>query len=96
MNKTFVVPVAADTHLEELRLIIEQRENRIGRLIAISPYQGHTNWLTFAFDTPPGRAIRLDLIGPAAAPAISNFDLVCVGDCLIEDAIKTIAVYRAN
>jgi hypothetical protein len=97
MQRTFVIPVSPDSDLEELRLIIEQREHRIGRLVAISPYRGQATWMTFAFDVPPARTIRISAIDASEQPPdVDGFVAICIGDCYIDDVIATVAVYRAK
>ncbi len=97
MTTTSTFPVSISVTLEDLRRIIEDKENYAGPLVAISPYEHSNTWITYANDNPPKRAIALRLINPdSTPPVVANHQLICIGDCFIEDSAQRVAVYREN
>lgn len=93
MMKTGLVQADGALTLNDLQTFIRQRENLVGPLVAISPFQNMT-WLTMADGSAPANPIELVRYENDAIPSRPGKALICIGDCFIERQPASIAAFR--
>ncbi len=95
MYKSTIYRVSPSSSREQLRRILEDREYSAGPIIALSPYKSEATWITCSDQSPPKKSILLEDYPPRSPlPEKQGYELVCIGDCFIESAPKSIAVFR--
>ncbi|MBK7674657.1 MAG: hypothetical protein IPJ27_07720 [Candidatus Accumulibacter sp.] len=90
-----------DLGLDALTTIVQQGEQRLGPLLAISPCEDFPpNRLNCFTHESPGApaaafaAIELRLCSGGNIPQIPGKTLVCLGDCFVDSQLRLVAAFR--
>lgn len=97
-NFTDVRFAGDDLTLDAVTTIVQQGEDRVGPLLAISSCEifapKRLTCFTHEQASAPGQAIELRLCPGGDIPTIPGKGLVCIGNCFVEGKLRMVAAFR--
>ncbi len=97
-NSTAVRFSEDDLGLDAVTTTVQQGEERVGPLLAISSCEHFApkrlTCFTHERTGAPAEAIELHLCPNGKIPTIPGKTLVCIGDCLVDSRLRMVAAFR--